>query len=524
MNRDAVTSTRLRFLGAAGTVTGSCFLLETPTARVMVDCGLFQGPKTEKELNYRPLPIAADGIDSVVLTHAHIDHSGLLPRLVRDGYGGPIHATAATVDLCSVMLPDSGHIQEMEVEQLNRRNARRGRKPVTPIYTSEDAADVLTRFRPTAYDRWTPVAKGVEARFWNAGHLLGSASVELRTGDTTILFSGDIGPGHKPLQEDPEAPAGVDYLVCESTYGDRVRDVVTPEGRRARLRDEVRAAMAARGPLIIPSFAVERTQELLVDLMLLVETGELPAMPIFIDSPLATRASAIFARHARDIAHGDVLRRAMESAQVRFTETVEQSKAIGRIHGFFIVISASGMCEAGRIRHHLRDWLWRPEATVLLIGYQAQGTLGRILQEGAPRVRIQGDAIEVRARIRTLDLYSGHADADGLAQWIAARRPIGRGIFLVHGEAPARAALRARLDDRNIFLPELDDVYELTADGARAVAPAERRLAPETLGRLDAHNELSRLLLDIGAAVDRIADDRGRAVLIRRLRRALEEE
>jgi metallo-beta-lactamase family protein len=443
---------------------------------------------------------------------------------VRDGYGGPIHATAATVDLCSVMLPDSGHIQEMEVEQLNRRNARRGRKPVEPIYTSEDAADVLTRFRPAEYGRWTPVARGIEARFWNAGHLLGSASVELRTDGTTILFSGDIGPGHKPLQDDPEAPAGVDYLVCESTYGDRVREAITPEGRRARLRDEVRAAMAARGPLIIPSFAVERTQELLVDLTLLVETGELPAIPIFIDSPLATRASAVFARHAGAIAHGDVLRRAMQSAQVRFTETVEQSKAIGRIHGFFIVISASGMCEAGRIRHHLKDWLWRSEATVLLIGYQAQGTLGRILQDGAARVRIQGDAIEVRARIRTLDLYSGHADADRLVAWIEGRRPIRRGIFLVHGEAEARDALRARLGDRNVFLPQLDDVYALTPDGAEELAPAERRIAPERLGRLDSHNDLSRLLLDIGAAADRIADDRGRAVLVRRLRRALEDE
>lgn len=490
----------------------------------MVDCGLFQGPKTEKELNYRPLPIRADGVNAVILTHAHIDHSGLLPRLVRDGYAGPVYATSATVDLCSVMLPDSGHIQEMEVEQLNRRNARRGRKQVEPIYTAEDAVDVLTRFRPVGYGHWIPVAPGVDARFWNAGHLLGSASVELRTGGTTVLFSGDIGPGHKPLQDDPQAPSGVDYLVCESTYGDRVRDPMTPEGRQRRLRDEVRAAMAARGPLIIPSFAVERTQELLVDLTLLVEAGELPAIPIFIDSPLATKASAVFARHSREIARGDVLRRAMQAAQVRFTETVEQSKAISRIHGFFIVISASGMCEAGRIRHHLRDWLWRSEATVLLIGYQAQGTLGRILQDGAARVRIQGDAIEVRARIRTLDLYSGHADADGLADWIAARRPVKRGIFLVHGEAPAREALRARLEDRNVFLPQLDDIYALTRDGAHAAAPAERRLAPERLGRLDTHNELSQLLLDIGTAVDGIADERGRAVLVRRLRRALEEE
>lgn len=514
---------RLRFLGAAGTVTGSCFLLETGAASVMVDCGLFQGPKTEKELNYRPLPVRADGLDAVILTHAHIDHSGLLPRLVRDGYGGPIYATAATVDLCSVMLPDSGHIQEMEVEQLNRRNARRGRKPVVPIYDAADAADVLTQFRPAQYDRWTPVAPGIEARFWNAGHLLGSASVELRSDGMSILFSGDVGPRHKLLQEDPAGPAGIDYLVCESTYGDRAREPVTDEGRRRHLRDEVRAAIAARGPLIIPSFAVERTQELLVDLTLLVESGELPAIPIFIDSPLATKASAVFARHHGDIEQGDVLRRAMQSAQVRFTETVEQSKAISRIHGFFIVISASGMCEAGRIRHHLRDWLWRAEATILLIGYQAQGTLGRILQDGAPRVRIQGDAIEVRARIRTMDLYSGHADAGGLIDWISARRPIGRGIFLVHGEAPAREALRARLDDKNIFLPQLDDIYELTADGARSVVPATRRMAPEKLGHLDSHNDLSRLLLDIGTAVDRIADERGRAVLIRRLRRALDE-
>jgi metallo-beta-lactamase family protein len=526
---------RLRFHGAAQGVTGSCFLLETERVRILIDCGLFQGSKTEKELNYRDFPFRPDSIHAVVLTHAHIDHSGLLPKLVKHGFDGPIFATRATVDLCSVMLPDSGHIQEMEVEQLNRRNARRGRAAVEAIYTAEDATACLTSFRPVAYEEWTIVAPGLRFRFWNAGHLLGSASIEMEVatagadGPLRLLFSGDIGPDHKLLQFDPEAPQGFDYVICESTYGDTDRDDASPGRRLALLREEVLSAAKPSGALLIPSFAVERTQELLVDLIGLMQAGEIPSTPVFIDSPLATKASAIFANHAGEIEDGEALERALGARQIRFTETVEQSKAIDRIRSFYIVIAASGMCEAGRIRHHLKAWLWRDEATVLLVGFQAQGTLGRILLDGAPRVRLMGEEVQVRARIRSLDLYSGHADGPELSAWMRKRLPVSQSVFLVHGEVAAIDGLKERLreflDDDRIIPPSLDSAFELTPSGARPIE-TERpaRITPERVGRMDWDNELSELLLEIGDAVGRAADERAKRVVIRRLRRALEQE
>jgi metallo-beta-lactamase family protein len=526
---------RLRFHGAAHGVTGSCFALETDQARVLIDCGMFQGSKSEKELNYRAFPFRPTAIDAVLLTHAHIDHSGLIPKLVRDGFDGPIYATRATVDLCSAMLPDSGQIQEIEVQQLNRRNARRARTPVEPIYTVEDATACLTQFRPVPYETWFEVATGIRARCWNAGHLLGSASLEIEidagdgdTRPTRILFSGDVGPDYKLLQPNPRAPSDFDYVICESTYGATDRQDASAERRRRLLRDEVLAAAQPGGVLLIPSFAVERTQELLVDLFGLMESGKIPRCPIYIDSPLAMRASAVFQAHARELDEGDALKRALGSRSVRFTESIEQSKALDRLRDFAIVIGASGMCEAGRIRHHLRAWLWRENATVLLVGFQAQGTLGRILQDGAASVRIQGEDITVRARIRSLELYSGHADGPELVAWLRQRLPIRRAVFLVHGEEPAITGLTSRLSAiapaDQVIAPRLDDAFELTAAGARPIeTDRPRRLAPEQVARLDWHNDLSKLLLDINDAVRQAADERARGLVIRRLRRALDE-
>lgn len=524
---------RLRFHGAAHAVTGSCYELEVGHQRILIDCGLFQGSKSERELNYGEFPFDPANIDSVVLTHAHIDHSGLLPKLMKHGFSGPIHATRATIDLCSVMLPDCAHIQEMEVEQLNRRNAQRGRPAVTPIYSVEDAAKCMTLFHAREYGEWFDVVTGVRVRFWNAGHLLGSASVEIEIEHAErplkLLFSGDIGPTHKLLQPDPEAPMEIDYLVCESTYGDRERGEITPQRRRSLLLQEVRGALDAGGPLIIPSFAVERTQELLVDLFWLMREGQILKADIFVDSPLATRASAIFERHADEIQEGDVLRQALNAREVRFTETVEQSKAINRLSGFYVVIAASGMCDAGRIRHHLKANLWRRNATVMLAGFQAQGTLGRILLDGAERVRIQGEEFQVKARIRQLDLYSGHADASELEEWVRERLPIREGVFLTHGEESGLSGLKARLaafvsPDR-IVAPELDDAFDLRKAGAYRVDINEpKRLLPGKVARLDWHNEVSELLLDVSQAINQQPDERGRAAVIRRLRRALATE
>jgi metallo-beta-lactamase family protein len=529
-------SVTIRFCGAAHTVTGSCYLFQTRSGRFLVDCGLFQGQKTLKELNYGAFPFDPRGIDTVLLTHAHIDHSGLLPKLVRAGFKGRILATRGTIDLCSYMLPDAGSIQESEVAALNRRNAARRRAEVTPIYTQADAIASLQSFQPVEYESWIEVIPDVRARYWNAGHILGSASIELEFAGQGLsgrplrmLASGDIGPDAKLLEPDPEAPVGFDYLISESTYGDRIRAHVTPQQRRERLATEVRDAAAAKGALLIPAFAVERTQELIIDLVDLMERGEIPTAPVFLDSPLAIRATEVFRRHAASLDQTIDVGRLLNSPHLRFTETVDESKAIAKLTGFHIIIAASGMCDAGRIRHHLRRWLWNSRGTVLLVGFQANGTLGRFLQDGVKAVRIQGDEIKVAARIRMIDEYSGHADGSELARWIAARRPVQRGVFLVHGEDSAIAGLAGRVVERIIpaamlFQPVLDDAYELSTPAPTLVEdPRRRRLAPQAVVNLDWHNEMSKLILDINERIEAAADERARGVIIRRLRRALDE-
>jgi len=393
-----VTAT-LAFHGAAGTVTGSCLRLSLSGADVLVDCGLFQGPKTLKALNWRAFPFDPRSLGAVLLTHAHVDHSGLIPRLYAEGFRGPLFATEATIDLCRFMLPDSGSIQEVEVERLNRLNAERGRPEVRPIYTARDAEASLALFRPVAFGSWVELAGGLRARFWNAGHMLGSASIELVLPEGGgLLVSGDLGPGAKSFVADAEAPHDPDWVVLETTYGDRDRDDPSPEARRERLREEVLAALEAGGNLLIPAFAVERTQELLHDLDVLVERSRLPPVPIVIDSPLAAEATAAFRRHLKDLPEEtEPAETFLSGPNIRITRSVEDSKALNRVRGGMIILSASGMAEAERIRHHLLNALWRPEATVLFVGYQAPGTLGRLLVDGADRVSIMGTEVAVRA-------------------------------------------------------------------------------------------------------------------------------
>jgi metallo-beta-lactamase family protein len=524
-------SIALSFHGAAGTVTGSCFLLEHANGRLLVDCGLFQGSKTLRELNYRAFPFDPAGIDTVLLTHAHIDHSGLVPRLARMGFAGRVIATEGTRDLLAYMLPDSGALQEGDVERLNRRNAQRGRDPVEPIYTRADAERALKQIDGVAYQTWIPVAQGVRARFWDAAHILGSASIELEIergvgSPLRLLFSGDIGPGQRPMKGQPTGPRGFDLLVMESTYGDADRPQIGERERREVLRKEVKLALKRGGNLMIPSFAVERTQELLLDLAALIDAGELPTAPVFIDSPLAARATETFAAHALQRKDGRRFADALRRPNFRVTETVEQSKAIARIHGGAIILAGSGMCDGGRIRHHLKANLWRYNATLLLVGFQAAGTLGRALLDGAPSVRIHGEEVVVKAEIRSIDVYSGHADRSQLADWVAARQGEGGGhVMLVHGEPVALKGLRQALigrgfDRRRLAIAQMDERVSFDKDKLRRGSD-HPRLPTEQAGREDWHNQYARTVLALSQKLRELPNDQAREALLEQLRQDL---
>lgn len=518
---------RLIFRGAAGTVTGSCYLIEHDRGRFLIDCGLFQGNRTTRELNYADFPFDPAGIDFVLLTHAHIDHSGLLPKLARRGFAGAIHATEPTVDLLAYLLPDSGAIQESEVERLNRRRQREGKPPVTPIYTRADAEATVPQARVQPMETWFEPGPGVRARLWGAGHILGSASIELAVDaggrrPLRLLFSGDLGPDEKVFHLAPDAPEGLDYLVCESTYGDRDREDMTVAARRAALEAEIVAARARGGNLVIPSFAVERSQELLHDIGVLMAEGRIAATPVFLDSPLAGRVTSVFVKHAASL--GDVAldeARLFRNPNFRIVEDVEESVAINRIRSGAIIISASGMAEAGRIKHHLRNNLWRPEATVLFVGYQAPGTLGALIEGGAERVRIHGHDVEVKATIRSIGNYSAHADQRELLDWVLERRPIAAGLFLTHGEDAARAALKALLvahgiDPGLIHLPRLDDAFDLRLAAAPLPEALPRRVAPERLVR-DWSDDYVAFSLALTKRLEDLPDDAARAALVREL-------
>ncbi len=527
----------IRFCGAAGTVTGSCYWLRTEHGEILIDCGMFQGSKTLKELNYGAFPFDPAKLDAVLLTHAHIDHAGLLPKLINAGFRRKVFMTAATADLLSYMLPDSGYIQEAEVEELNRRNAQRGRPSVKPIFTRQDAIDAQKQFALVDYEQWQNIRPGLRARYWNAGHILGAASIELEIAATDsdappmrLLFSGDIGPEHKLFHPDPDGPVGLDYLVCESTYGGRRRERMTLEQRRRHLAQEVETALHGGGVLLIPAFAVERTQELLADLAALMNSSAVRRVPVFLDSPLAIRATSVFAEHAHDLEDIDGGGAAFQHPNFHFTESVEQSKAISRYNGGIIVLAGSGMCDAGRIRHHLKNYLWRDNATVLLVGYQAPGTLGSLLATGKSAVKIWGQDVQVRARIRQTEAYSGHADGAELVEWIKDRGQVRGGVFLTHGEEESLTALKRDLIDGGIandkiFIPELDQEFYLRHDTPTSEEDAiPRRLLPELVGKTDWHNDLAAFTLDLREKLENTADAKAKKALLRRLQRALDSD
>jgi metallo-beta-lactamase family protein len=525
-------SLSLHIHGAAGTVTGSCYRLLTPNGEMLVECGMFQGPKSLRSLNYRSFPFDASALAATLLTHAHIDHTGLFPKLALAGFRGRAWTTDATRDLLHWLLPDAGAIQENDVERLNRRNRRRAEPAVIPIYTRADAEASLALLAAQPYDAWFEPLKGVRARLRNAGHILGSAFIELEIAaeprPVRLTFSGDIGPHQKALQPDPSPPTPCDILLLESTYGDRARPRFSEADRRALLGRELAAGLKAGGNVIVPVFAVERTQEILDDIARLKRDRELPNATIFLDSPLAGRATEVFYRHrhALDGKEGH----AFTAGGFRMVETVEQSKAISRIHGGAIVLAGSGMCEAGRVKHHLKNLLWRPDCTVLFVGYQAPGTLGAFIRHGTRSVRIHGEEVNVKARIRAIDAYSGHADRDELVQWAQPTFPTLGTALLVHGEpASARglgdALAKAGLDQSRVLTPQLDETFDIVFQNGhwqavRSLAAMPPRLeADRVTAERDWHNDYAALLLDLRNALRQETDNSRRQKLLDEVRR-----
>ena len=523
----------LIYHGAAGTVTGSCYRIVHPQGQFLVDCGMFQGNRTVRELSLKSFPFDPTALDYVLLTHAHIDHSGLLPKLARYGYDKPIYLTEPTSGLLEYLLPDAAGIQESEAERESRKRSRRAEEPVEPMYTLEDANHALSLCRSVSYGDWFEPGPNVRVRFWNAGHILGSASIEVEVGNgegqvVRLLFSGDIGPDEKVFHREPDAPAGFDYILSESTYGGRERQDRSLEERREVLKAEINEALGRGGNLVIPTFAVERSQELLHDIGTLIKDGEIDPSLVFLDSPLASKVTEVYRQHQsifEDVELGaDEL---FNDKRFRIVEAVEESKQINSIRGGAIIMSASGMCEAGRIKHHLRNNLPRNNATVMFVGYQAPGTLGQIIQSGAKEVRIHGHLVPVRARIRSIDIYSAHADHGELMAWIRDRLPAHGALFLTHGEDEERDALRASLMSRHglggdqVILPLLDDLFELRAEGVAGVArPPERRIDMAQVAS-DWHNAYAQLVIALSNRLQDAPNDAKRLEIINALKQAL---
>ncbi len=474
---------KITFLGATRTVTGSNFLVETNNSKFLVDCGLFQGQEKETLLNTEDFMYVPSDIDFMLLTHAHIDHSGRIPKLYKEGYRGPIYATKATVDLCSIMLPDSGYIQEAEVEWLNRKRMREGKHPVEPLYTAQDAIDSQVLFEKVYYNEEIQITPNIRVRFNDAGHMLGSSIIEVwvfeNGEETKIVFTGDLGNNDIPLLREPTMIKDADILVMESTYGNK--DHIRKDNKADEFLQIVSKTLEDGGNVIIPSFAVGRTQEILYEIQRSKQSSdpefrrefeEVMDAPVYVDSPLAISATEIFLKNL-DVLDEDVQKdikdgkKPLDFPDLRFTPTVEESRQLNETANRSIIISASGMCEVGRIKHHLKHNLWRHDSTILFVGYQAIGTLGRKIVDGAKQVKIFGEEIHVNANVKYIEAFSGHADKSGLLRFIDSFKKKPKQIFLVHGEEESQLSLYDDIRgnyDIKVDIPYRGDVFDISAD------------------------------------------------------------
>lgn len=434
----------LTFLGGAGTVTGSKYLLEHDRRRLLVDCGLFQGYKPLRLRNWSPLPVAPGSLDAVLLTHAHLDHSGYLPLLVKNGFHGSIFCTPATKDLCEILLPDSGHLQEQDAEFANRHRFSK-HHPALPLYTEEDALKSLRHLRTVAFDSTHVLPNGAKVRFLRAGHILGAATIVLEWNGVTIAFSGDIGRYDDPLMPDPITPVAADYVLIESTYGNRSHERDDPQDRLAEI---IGKTVHRGGTVIVPAFAVGRAQSLLFHLAQLKKAGRIPPLlPIFLDSPMAIDATEIFQRHAADQKLTAARLKELDG-DVRYVRTADESKALTANPMAKVIISASGMATGGRVLHHLEHYAPNERNAIIFTGFQAGGTRGAAIVAGAESVKMYGRYVPIRASVHNLSMLSAHADCEELLRWARAFEKPPRTAFVVHGEPEGADALRLALSDR----------------------------------------------------------------------------
>jgi metallo-beta-lactamase family protein len=479
---------RLHFWGADQTVTGSSHHLECAGQNILLDCGTFQGRRQDaaginSHLAFAPGQLGAGALNAVVLSHAHIDHSGDLPLLTKQGYRGPIYTTPATIDLCGPMLKDSAHIQEGDAEFMNKRRQRRsavgappGPAPVEPLYTQADAEQVSRQFQSVSLHQPQLLAgstkdAGFTMTSTNAGHMLGSTNVLLEAvekGQTVrLLFSGDVGRKNLPIIKDPDPAPAADYLIMESTYGDRLHSPVADV--KAKVADLVNKVLARGGHIIVPAFAVERTQQLVLLLHEMIQAKQIPEFPMYVDSPLASAVTEVFKKHTEEwdadaCAFYNKGIDAFGWNRLRYTQTVQESKALNDLHVPFLVMSASGMCEAGRILHHLKNGIEDPRNLVLITGYQAANTLGSKLVARQPEVNIFGEPMRLRAEVESIDSLSGHADQQELLDWMAPVAPTLKKVFLVHGELDAMTVLKGKIEERyklEVVCPKRGDRFEV---------------------------------------------------------------
>ncbi len=470
---------KIKFLGAVESVTGSCHLIEVNDKKILLDCGQFQGKKEIEQLNYKDFEFAPGDIDYLLLSHAHIDHSGRIPLLVKKGFKGKIFCSKPTYDLCEIMLRDSGHIHEVEAEWKNRKAERAGREKVEPLYTESDAEESFKYFEPLLYEQLTEIDENLTVRFNDAGHILGSAIIEIwiKEGEETtkLVFSGDLGMKDKPILKDPTIIEKADYLIIESTYGNRLHEKI---GERIDILANIILKTVRRGgTVVIPSFAVGRTQEIIYELNQYYDgnkkiQSELAQIPVYIDSPLATKATEVFKKNAHVfdeeareyIMIGD---NPLEFENLHFTQSAEESKALNTSDEPKIIISASGMCDAGRIKHHLKHNLWKKKSSVIFVGYQAEGTLGRRIRDGEKAVKIFGEEIQINAEIYSVEGFSGHADKNGLLDWLSGFKEGPKQVFIVHGEDDSKKEFALEINNKlglDCVIPLPGKEYDLISE------------------------------------------------------------